>query len=54
MEAGKLEIEVVEFDLTNTVDSVVQILAPRAQEKAIELSSHISPDVSAMVTGDSG
>lgn len=54
MEAGKLEIEVVEFDLHNTVDSVVQILAPRAQEKLVDLSSFISPDVSSLVRGDSG
>ena len=54
MEAGKLEIEKVEFDIQSTVDSVVQILAPRAQGKSIELNTYISPDVSEGLIGDSG
>lgn len=54
MEAGKLEIEEVDFDLSSTVDSVVQILAPRAHGKAIELNSYISPDVRSVLRGDSG
>lgn len=54
MEAGKLEIEEVDFDLTGTVDSVVQILAPRAYGKAVDLNSYISPDVAPVLCGDSG
>ncbi len=54
LEAGKLEIEQVEFGLTETVDSVIQILAPRAHGKSIELSSFIAPDVASTLKGDSG
>lgn len=54
MEAGKLEIEEVDFELTGTVDSVIQILAPRAYGKTIELNSYISPDVAPVLCGDSG
>lgn len=54
MEAGKLEIEDSDFDLSGTVDSVVQILAPRAHGKEIELNTYISPDVAGFLRGDSG
>ncbi|MBO6782482.1 MAG: PAS-domain containing protein, partial [Alphaproteobacteria bacterium] len=54
MEAGKLEIERVEFDLQSTVDSVVQILAPRAHGKSIDINTYVSPDVSPVLIGDSG
>ena len=54
MEAGKLELENVEFNLSATVDSIVQILAPRAYGKAIDLNTYISPDVVNMLVGDSG
>lgn len=54
MEAGKLELEEVDFDVSGTVDSVVQILAPRAHGKFVELNSFIAPDVGELVRGDSG
>lgn len=54
MEAGKLEIEVTDFDVSATIDSVVQILAPRAQGKKIDLNTYIGSDVSNYLRGDSG
>lgn len=54
MEAGKLEIEKTDFDVSATVDSVVQILAPRAQEKEVDLNTYIASDVSSDLRGDSG
>ncbi len=54
MEAGKLEIETGEIDVSATIDSVVQILAPRAQDKQIDLNTYIAPDVSDYLRGDSG
>jgi len=54
MEAGKLEIEVADFDVSSTIDSVVQILAPRAHGKQIDLNTYIGSDVSSYLRGDSG
>jgi signal transduction histidine kinase/DNA-binding NarL/FixJ family response regulator len=54
MEAGKLEIEVADFDVAATIDSVVQILAPRAHGKQIDLNTYIASDVSSYLRGDSG
>ena len=54
MEAGKLELEEVEFELSGTLDSVVQILTPRAHGKHIELTSNVAPDVNRVLRGDSG
>jgi two-component system sensor histidine kinase/response regulator len=54
MEAGKLEIESGEIDVSATIDSVVQILAPRAQDKKIDLNTYIASDVSNYLSGDSG
>ncbi len=54
MEAGKLELEEVDFELAGTLDSVVQILMPRAHGKNIEINSEIAPDVSRVLRGDSG
>lgn len=54
MEAGKLELEEVDFELSGTLDSVVQILTPRAHGKNIEINSEIAPDVSRVLRGDSG
>ncbi|MEP4380794.1 MAG: PAS-domain containing protein [Alphaproteobacteria bacterium] len=54
MEAGKLEIETADFDMSATIDNVVQILAPRAQDKQIDLNTYIASDVSNYLRGDSG
>ena len=54
MEAGKLDLEIVPFDLRDALDSVVQMLAPRAAEKGLELDTEIAPEVHALVRGDSG
>jgi two-component system sensor histidine kinase/response regulator len=54
LEAGKLTIEKEVFGLPEAVDSVMQILMPRAHGKLIDLNSYISPDVGDYLSGDSG
>ena len=54
MEAGKLDFEITYFDLTTLVDSVTEMVAPRAVAKNVEVNTSISPDVPAWVLGDPG
>ncbi len=52
IEAGRLEIESVPFDLVSLVTDVVELVAPRAQAKGIELAADISDDLPLKVAGD--
>ncbi|MBV1700432.1 MAG: response regulator [Hyphomicrobiales bacterium] len=52
IEAGRLEIAKVEFNLVACVEAVVELLAPRAQGKQIEISALVRPDVPQSVVGD--
>ncbi len=52
IEAGKLEIEVLDFDLYQAVEDVVQLMAPRAHAKKLELACRIDDRLPAAVRGD--
>lgn len=53
MEAGKLELEEIDFDLRKLMEEVIELLAKHAQQKGLELGYLISPDVPEQVKGDS-
>ena len=52
MEARKLELECVRFDLRTTLDSTLKSLEISARRKGLELACHIAPDVPSAVAGD--
>ena len=52
IEAGKLETETLEFDLYQVVEDVVQLLAPRAHAKHVELACRIDENLPNAVRGD--
>ncbi|MBI4882215.1 MAG: response regulator [Planctomycetes bacterium] len=52
IESGKLDIEEIEFDLRWVVESVAELLAPRAQEKGLELTCCIEPATEERLIGD--
>ncbi|CAB1057421.1 hypothetical protein D1BOALGB6SA_2174, partial [Olavius sp. associated proteobacterium Delta 1] len=54
VEAGKLELEILDFDLRCTLEDVVDVLAVSAHPKGLELACRIQPDVPALVRGDPG
>ena len=54
MEAGKLDIDFTDFQLAALVESVVGILAPRAQAKGIALDSQVAPEAWGLLRGDGG
>jgi two-component system, sensor histidine kinase and response regulator len=52
IEAGKLDMENIPFSLRNTLEEVVDILLPRADEKGIELVSYIDCQIPKELVGD--
>ncbi len=54
IEAGRLDLEETEFEVVRVVESVVELLAPRAHAKHIEISTRLEPDVPARLRADAG
>jgi signal transduction histidine kinase/CheY-like chemotaxis protein len=54
IEAGKLELEKEPVDLRECVEGALEIVAPRAWEKAIELGCLIDENAPAGIVGDAG
>ena len=52
MEAGKLELDSLNFDLRKSLSEVIKTLAVKAQEKGLEFIFDVHPDVPASVVGD--
>lgn len=52
IESGRLELEAIDFDLSEVIDKVLQMLAMRADEQGLELVCHIAPDVPTLLIGD--
>ena len=52
IEAGKLELANGPFSIRDCVQKAVELLAPRAAEKALDLRCSVAPDVPTYVTGD--
>ena len=53
IEAGRLELVRETFDLRKLVESIVELLAPQAQGKGLEISASIAADAPRFVIGDS-
>ncbi|MCK5056426.1 MAG: response regulator [Candidatus Aminicenantes bacterium] len=54
IEAGKLDLEVIDFDLGEMLEDTCGILAPRVKNKNMELVYFVAPDVPAKLRGDPG
>ncbi|WP_173977006.1 hybrid sensor histidine kinase/response regulator [Magnetospirillum sp. LM-5] len=52
MEAGKFDIDDTEFELVPLIESVVDILSPRAHAKGIDITCQLDTAVSLIVQGD--
>ena len=52
MESGRLELERQPFDPRDVVDESIDLLAPRAAEKGLELTAVVGASVPAAVVGD--
>ena len=54
LEAGKLELEVLDFDVIDVVESVTELVRPRAMDQGLDLAVFVAPDVPKFLSGDSG
>lgn len=52
VEAGKLELVEERFDLGLLIETVSELMAPRAQAKGIEIASFLAPDLPSHLIGD--
>ncbi|MDR4479278.1 MAG: response regulator [Nitrospira sp.] len=52
IEAGHLDLDVVDFDLNDLVQRAAELVAVRASEKNLELAYQIQPDVPTSLVGD--
>ena len=54
VEAGKLELELLDVDLRDTFEDVARLLSIQAHAKGLELTAQIDPTLPALVKGDAG
>jgi signal transduction histidine kinase/CheY-like chemotaxis protein len=54
IEVGKMEIEALEFDVTECVGTTMKALAVRAHQKGLEVIYRMHPDVPEHLVGDAG
>jgi PAS domain S-box-containing protein len=52
IEARKFELDKIDFNLRDTLEDTVRLLAPRAHQKELELGCHIQADLPDRVFGD--
>ncbi|MBK1989333.1 response regulator [Sphaerospermopsis aphanizomenoides BCCUSP55] len=54
LEAGEMLLENLNFDLCNCVEEVLDLLAPQAHKKGLEIAAFIQPNVYKYLQGDVG
>ena len=54
MEAGKLELESIDFSISSTLEDTLDLMAERASQKQVELTGLVFPDVPTRLKGDPG
>lgn len=54
MEAGKLKLDRIDFDLANVIERTVDLLMPRAESKKLALELEMAPDLPKVLSGDPG
>ncbi len=52
VEAGRLELESIGFDLNDVIDKATDMMAMRANEKGLELACHVDRNVPCHLVGD--
>jgi len=53
IEAGRLELAPSDFSLQTMIDDTLELMAPRAHEKGLEVAAHFQPGLPGMIHADS-
>ncbi len=53
IEAGRQELAPSDFSLQTMIDDTLELMAPRAHEKGIEIASHVQPGLPSIIHADS-
>ena len=54
IEAGRIDLEEIEFNVRNTIDTVVDMMSLRAEEKGLEFNYLVDQKIPTMLKGDPG
>ncbi|MGJ5627892.1 GAF domain-containing protein [Nostoc sp. CALU 1950] len=54
LEAGEMALETLDFDLSTCIEEVVELLAPSAHNKGLEIAAMIEHNVPTQLKGDAG
>jgi signal transduction histidine kinase/CheY-like chemotaxis protein/HPt (histidine-containing phosphotransfer) domain-containing protein len=54
IESGRLDLEIIDFDLVELVEGAAELVADRARNKQLSLSTFIDPSIPLTVRGDPG
>ncbi|WP_416900328.1 MAG: ATP-binding protein [Minwuia sp.] len=54
LESGRIDLDDSAFDISQTVEGAIGLMAERAQSKGVELTCYIAPDVPDIMTADAG
>src|SRR5215213_3926140 len=52
IEAGRLTLSIEPFDIHALIEGVVELLAPPAQGKGIEIAAYVAPNAPRRILGD--
>ena len=52
IEAGRLDLDIRSYDLPALLEEVIELIAPRAQAKGLEIASYLAGDLPRLVEGD--
>ncbi len=52
IEAGRLEMEAIEFDLTEVLDNLASLIGLKAEEKNLEFAYDLAPELPTLLIGD--
>ncbi len=54
LEAGEMELEILDFELSTCIEEVLELLAPPAHAKGLEIAAFVEPNVPTHLQGDAG
>lgn len=54
LEAGKMDLELIDFSVVSVSESVVELLAASAHQKSLAIQAFVAPDVPKSLRGDPG